>query len=435
LTAARADHGRRSEVAGALLGGGGATIPPSRPRRRTGLALVTLLLLAALVGGTVLRQLPGDAPEQAGWTPTAPAELAATEDPLQRKVREELRVFTDWLAEYDVEGYIGEVGWPEDADRERWNRLAEVWLADAEAADLWVTVWSAGEWWGEDYPLAPYVSSGGTGPVDTSRLHGELLTWHARNRSLTLGANVSGAEFAAPGGTDTTSEFSNRRPGRHGREYHYDGQATFDYLASRDMQLVRLPFRWERIQPQLGEDLDPMELARLTAAVGRAEAAGLDVVLDVHNYGAYFLDDGDGGVRHAIGSSEVTRWHFADLWRRLSLAMHDVPGVIGYGLMNEPVNLAEAYGETPAQVWERASQDAVDAIRETGDRTLVMVGGYQWSHARHWREVHPHPWITDPADNVRYEAHHYWQQSYDRSYDTEVAEAAALERQAETASG
>ena len=36
--------------------------------------------------------------------------------------------------------------------------------------------------------------------------------------------------------------------------------------------------------------------------------------------------------------------------------------VIAYGLMNEPAGFAPANGRTPAQVWEQASQAAVDAI-------------------------------------------------------------------------
>jgi hypothetical protein len=394
---------------------------------RLGLAALLVVVAALLIDACT------GAPVEDSWTPTPAGELAHAEDALHREVLRQLRVFTDWLDENEVDGYIGEVGWPAEEDTERWNRLAEVWLAEAEAADLWVTTWSAGEWWGDDYPLSPFVVSGDGGPVDSSRVSGELLAWHAEQRHLTLGVNTSGAEFGAPGGTEETSTFSNLNPGTHGRDYHYDGQATFDYLGSRGLDVVRLPFRWERVQPELGGDLDAEELARLTAAVSRAHAAGLGVILDLHNYGAYFLDDGTQGVRRPVGSAEVTREYFVDFWRRLSEAVHDEPGVVAYGLMNEPVGLPAADGESAAQAWEQASQEAVETIRSAGDRTTVMVAGYEWSHVWHWSEVHPKAWIQDPADNIRYEAHHYWQQAYERTYDVELAEAAAAEAAASPA--
>jgi hypothetical protein len=53
------------------------------------------------------------------------------------------------------------------------------------------------------------------------------------------------------------------------------------------VKLVRLPFRWERIQPTLNGALDVNELGRLRAAISRAAAAGIKVVPTVFNYGGY----------------------------------------------------------------------------------------------------------------------------------------------------
>src|SRR3954451_25449965 len=129
------------------------------------------------------------------------------------------------------------------------------------------------------------------------------------------------------------------------------------------MDTIRLPFRWERIQPDPGGPLDAAELGRLQAVVQRADSAGLKVILDVHNFGAYMLSDGDQGVRRAIGSAELPSAQFADLWRRLSEAFDGVPGVLGYDLMTEPVYLAGDDDPAGARIWESASQEAVDAIR------------------------------------------------------------------------
>jgi aryl-phospho-beta-D-glucosidase BglC (GH1 family) len=181
--------------------------------------------------------------------------------------------------------------------------------------------------------------------------------------------------------------------------------------------------RWERVQPTLGGALDVTEVQRLTDAVGRASAAGLRVILDVHNYGAYWLSDGSQGVRQAIGSAQLPVAQFATLWQLLSASFRANPGVVGYDLMNEPVGMSG-----PA-AWEQASQAAVTAIRQSGDTKLVLVPGYNWSGAQQWTSQHPRAWITDPANNIRYEAHHYWDRdnsgAYVNSYASEVSDAQA----------
>jgi aryl-phospho-beta-D-glucosidase BglC (GH1 family) len=237
---------------------------------------------------------------------------------------------------------------------------------------------------------------------------------------------VAGAEFGAPV-VDRTSAFSNANRGTPERDYHFDSAATFEYLAGRGVRLVRIPFRWERLQPKLDRALDAGELGRLRGLIGRARAAGLSVILDMHNYGGYFLFDGSQGVRRPVGSRLVPIAAFADVWRRISRAFDDEPGVVGYGLMNEPVELDPVGGLSPQQVWFRASQAAVSAIRRAGDRTLILVAGYQWSGVQQWTRWQPRPWIRDPAENVRYEAHHYWDcdhsGTYARTHEEEVAAA------------
>jgi hypothetical protein len=343
-------------------------------------------------------------------------------------VLSELAVFTDWLDRYRVRGFIGEVGWPDDTrgDADGWNALAEAWYRAADARSLWVTTWAAGEWWHTEYPLAQYEDRVSVGGIDTPDTQASVLERHRSTGDYLRGINVAGGEFGAPV-LDGTSAFSNASPGRADREYHYDSSATFDYLAARGIELVRVPFRWERLQPELGMPLDPAELARLRQVVRRAQAAGLEVVLDMHNYGGYYLFDGARGVRRPIGSAQVPIRSFSDAWRRISQAFRGNPGVVGYGLMNEPVELP-AIGETPPPAtWFRASQSAVTAIRRIGDRRLILVAGYNWSGVQQWSRWQPRPWIVDPAGNVRYEAHHYWDcdhsGTYPKTYEDELSDA------------
>jgi hypothetical protein len=369
----------------------------------------------------------------------APPALAATvpgsDDALQARVRSELAVFTGWLAANNVKGYVGEVGWPNNADTASWNALATKWYADAAAAGMWTTAWATGEWWGCGYKLSVYTWSTCStmdGTLNTARSQAAVL--EAQTDPDNRGINVAGGEFGTPGPLDATSPFSNANPGVYDTAYHYDLAASFTYLASRGVTTVRLPLRWERLQRTLGGPLDAAEVQRITSAVGRASTAGLKVILDVHNYGAYWLSDGTQGVRRAIGSSSVTVEHFATLWRHLSTSFKGNAGVLGYGLMNEPVNMPGG-----ALAWEQASQAAVDAVRANGDTKLVLVPGYNWSGAQQWTTQHPDAWVVDSASNVRYEAHHYWDRdnsgNYPNSYAAEVTNATSRGYTASPAAG
>jgi hypothetical protein len=362
----------------------------------------------------------------------APSQSSASpgEDALTRHAREELASFTLWLRANNAKGYIGEVGWPEGpgTDSGRWNALAERWYQDADAADLWVTAWATGEWWGTSYPLAAYEDRAHKPGVDTPGSQAQVLERHGTKVGRLRGVNVAGAEFTAPN-VNPTSTFSNANGGTHGRDYHYDGQATFDYLAARGARLIRIPFRWERIAPRLGRRLDQVEVGRLKAAVGLAHRAGLRVVLDMHNYGGYYLSEGRKGIRRGLGSRQIRLSAFADAWRRISIHFRRNPAVVGYGLMNEPVDLPKVGTTPPRVVWERASQAALTAIRANRDRKWVMVSSYPWGGVWAFGANHPNAWIRDPVDRVRYEAHQYFDHdnsgTYQRSYAEELAIAEA----------
>lgn len=355
---------------------------------------------------------------------------AAEEDALHARVLSELHTFTDWLETHRVKGYIGEVGWPDDVsgDAREWNDLADRWFEAADDAGLWVTTWATGEWWGTAYNLAAYEDRREIPGVETANTQAEVLEAHLGTDTYRRGITVAGGEFAAPS-AEPESGFSNRNPGVYDRQYHYDGRGTFEYLASRGIGLVRIPFRWERLQPRLGGHLAKTEVRRLSGAVRRAGAAGLKVVLDMHNYGAYYRHRDGRGVRCAIGSRGCRIRRFVDVWRRISRRFGDRRPVIGYGLMNEPVGLSPTGDLAPEDLWERASKRAVRAIRRRGDRKWILVSGYFWSGVQNWDKFHPRPWIPDSFPKVRYEAHHYWDSDnsgdYPDRYQREVELARA----------
>jgi hypothetical protein len=330
-------------------------------------------------------------------------------DRKKNEVKGKLADFTSWLTTYNLKGIISEVGWPVEFV-DAWNEVARAWFADANAAQLWATVWATGEMWGS-YHLQPYALENGVWVAKPQSAVVEEAA-NLTGANYKRGVNVAGAEFGAPD-TPATSSFSNANPGVPGSEYVWNCASTYQYLYGRGHRLIRIPFRWERLQPVLGAALDANELARMHASVDAAAAAGVEVILDVHNYGAYYLNESGIGVRRTIGTTQVTFDHFGDLWGRIAAEFNGTPAVIGYGLMNEPVEMTPAPGLTAAQTWETAAQHAADAIRaaalpQGASARWIIVGGYEWSGTWSPGVNHRGPFVTDSAAKVMYEAHQYF---------------------------
>jgi len=210
--------------------------------------------------------------------------------------------------------------------------------------------------------------------------------------TLLRGVNIAGAEFGEA-----------KLPGTHTIDYLWPNASngySATYFTDKGMRVVRLPFRWERLQPTLRTALNAAELARLVATVAELEAAGATVILDPHNYARYF-----GKV---INESTVTSADFADLWTRLATLFADDPQVI-FGLMNEPHDMATSN-------WVAAANAALSAIRATGADNLVLVPGNHYTGAHSWAAT----WmsasqrnsvamlaIVDPGNNFAFDVHQY----------------------------
>jgi len=226
------------------------------------------------------------------------------------------------------------------------------------------------------------------------------------------GINLAGAEFG-----------ENNLPGTLGRDYTFNSETTYRYFGAKNLNLIRLMLRWERLQPVLRGPLDLNYLAGVKNNIAWAKAHGNKVILDIHNYGrykltengvlnTYTLDNSYGGVVKVAGAD------LADLWTRMSNEFRDEATVYAYDLMNEPHDMGNAS-------WKAISQAALMAIRANGDRQLIMVPGDAWSSAEQWPLAHgPTSWINDPVGNFAYEAHQYFDRdnsgTYSLTYDQEL---------------
>ncbi|MFL6626934.1 MAG: glycoside hydrolase family 5 protein [Vitreoscilla sp.] len=201
------------------------------------------------------------------------------------------------------------------------------------------------------------------------------------------GVSLSGAEFGA-----------GSLPGNHGSDYIYPGTSSVAYFRSKGMNIMRLPFLWERLQPSLDQPFDAAELARLTDFVAQATAGGSTVLLDPHNYARY--------RGNLIGSAAVPYAAFADFWSRLATQFKG-NGKVVFGLMNEPNTM-------PTEQWLSGANAALAAIRATGAGNVVFVPGNAWSGAHSWTEsgygtsnAVVMKGVVDPGHNMVFEAHQY----------------------------
>lgn len=198
-------------------------------------------------------------------------------------------------------------------------------------------------------------------------------------------------------------EFGNVSVGNVGTAnvtYGIPTASELDYYRSKGLMHIRLPFRWERVQPTASGPLDPAYLGYLTTLVKDAAARGMSVLLDVHNYGAYYgLKLGAGPD---AGADAPTDADFADLWTKLATTFGTMPGVWGYDLMNEPSNMP-----SPG-AWPAAAQAAVNAIRHVDAKTTIFVEGDFYASAQAWTSVNGSLNIDDPSKNLVYSAHTYF---------------------------
>ncbi|MET0334277.1 MAG: glycoside hydrolase family 5 protein [Rhizobacter sp.] len=201
------------------------------------------------------------------------------------------------------------------------------------------------------------------------------------------GVNLSGAEYNA-----------SVVPGRYGYQYSYPSAGTVDYFKSKGMNLIRLPFSWDRLQPTLNAALDATELQLLKDFVDSATAKGLTVLIDPHNYGRY--------RQQLIGSTAVPHSAFGDFWSRVAVQFRGNPKVI-FGLMNEP------HGMT-TESWVTSANEAIRRIRSAGATNTIAVPGNAWSGAHSWYgnwygtpNAQAMLQVVDSGNNLVFEVHQY----------------------------
>jgi endoglucanase len=207
------------------------------------------------------------------------------------------------------------------------------------------------------------------------------------------GMNLAGADF----NPDKSSAV-------YGTDYIYPSAEELDYYKNHGFDVVRLPFRWERLQRTLNGELDRAELERIKGFIAAARERSMKVIVSPHNFGRYPT----AGKDAPIGSPEVPIEAFADFWRRLAAEFAGDPAVYGFSLMNEP--------HDSRGLWKTTAQAGLDAIRRSDPDRLVLAPGDQWSGAWSWRRFNDDFLLDDPTGNLIYEAHQYFDVNHSGTY-------------------
>jgi endoglucanase len=171
-------------------------------------------------------------------------------------------------------------------------------------------------------------------------------------------------------------------------------------MLGEHVQLIRLPFDLERLQPTALSPLDPNYLGDITSILDENAAAQVVTVLDPNNYGYIWTDST--ASSQAIGIVPEATADYLDDVTRLAAAVRGRP-LVAIGLMNEP------HTQTCAQlapVW----QQAITAMRGAGFTGVLSVPATNWQHASDFVSsgcASLFATLTDPQNNLVFEVHNY----------------------------
>jgi len=227
------------------------------------------------------------------------------------------------------------------------------------------------------------------------------------NTGVLYGVNLSGAEWG------------NHRTASEGTGWAFPTEAEIEYFASIGLKQLRIPLAWERLHPNLNAELDPQYLSRMDALAAWSTKYGIALIWDLHNYGRY------DGI--PLGSTGLPTSSLANTWAKIAQYYKDRPDIL-FSLMNEPHDM-------PSETVVEMQNLAILSIRAAGATNTIMVNGNAWSGAHSWANS----WygtpnaeamlgIQDPANNLIYAIHLYFDGDASGSTPNVVRETIGVER-------
>ncbi|MCJ1286151.1 hypothetical protein MMC26_005496 [Xylographa opegraphella] len=240
-----------------------------------------------------------------------------------------------------------------------------------------------------------------------------LLAAGATARIYYAGVAESGGEFGVYSPTATPGT---GLPGRFGVDYAFINKSTVDVFVDQDkINLFRVAFLLERMCPLeygLGYKFNETHFGFYKDAIDYITITkGAYAILDPHNYMRYNDPSQQPGTGSVIGNTSdpnaATTIDFELFWYELASRFKDNEKVI-FGIMNEPHDM-------PTTLVLKNDQAAIDGIRKSGARQLILApgngytGGHAWCQSSQGDEPSANELykIRDPINNTAIDIHEY----------------------------
>jgi len=165
---------------------------------------------------------------------------------------------------------------------------------------------------------------------------------------------------------------------------------------------IRLALNARLLMPENGTAFDEVEFERLEQFVNWCETAGLYVIFDMHaapggQTGHNAIDDSPTDTPELFNSEEH-QTRLITLWTEIARRFSQRTAVLGYDLLNEPIN--PDFASLNDKLWPLYVRIAAE-IRTVDTDHIIIVEGAGW--ANNW-DVLDAPF----DDNMIYSFHKYW---------------------------
>ncbi|KAG8711114.1 hypothetical protein FRC09_020766, partial [Ceratobasidium sp. 395] len=195
--------------------------------------------------------------------------------------------------------------------------------------------------------------------------------------------------------------------------------STVDIFVKNDkINTFRVAFLLERMCPLsygLGSKFNETYFAEYKEAIDYITVTkGAYAIFDPHNYMRYNDPSQQPFTGSVIGNTTdikaATTAQFGAFWKELARRFVNNPKVI-FGLMNEPHDMSTA-------LVLKNNQAAVDGIRSTGAKQLILAPGNAWTGGHSWTEGGAEASsnylqkLVDPVKNTAIEVHEYIDQDF-----------------------
>jgi endoglucanase len=230
------------------------------------------------------------------------------------------------------------------------------------------------------------ISNSEIGQIDVAQAGVRLGTLSLPSMTPLLGVNEASGEFGI---------------GNHYFKYAYPGKDRVDWVASQGFGIIRVPFLFQNIQAASLAMLNEPAMRQLDPVLGECAERRVVCLLDMHNYGSYYLDD-SAASQGLPGSIDASNARLANLWAQIA-SRYKGNSYVWFGLMNEP-------NRQTALEWVKTDNAVAAAIRATGAANKIIFQGTAWDGAWKWATSGNAVQMLkayDPGGNYAFEAHQY----------------------------